>query len=1572
MSGVVCAITFLGSASIAETAASEKKEILSARDKNSRLWEITKQQEVIDPITKEPNIVEVKSSIREKGCGICYKDGQGKWQLTDTKWKQTAQGYVINKANYELSIGNTAASYLSYTVDGRVMQLRPSGLFVTDGNNSVLAAKLDIKSTAQIDPARPNVLVFKNAIGNGIDLEYEAQPGGYHQNIIFETKPAVPATMNKSKAQFRLYTELGFDEESTKSLKIETEEIDADSNSASVTKSKTTAISELRETRSSKSNIRFVEGTDNGSRISYQFTESKILNRTAGGRHNRIGEAQKQLIHDSAANPTYLVENLDASVLDKAENSFIWDYHIVNGTIGNQEWYADATYYVSSDLIVGDGSTLRIEPGTIVKISPNINLYTTGTGRIIAQGKPYAYIVFTSSRDPNMGDTIDSNSIADWNYLGVEQNSRIEFCKIGYAAYGISMGVGSSEPGEISNNILYNCGSGHGDFAICVSSGSEGATAKIFNNLIINAAGGIQCCLWRYEQGVRGRVDILNNTICNLDGTTGYSGIEQYTSGYDCYYHNNLFAGYISGIGVITGMCYESYNGFYQCTHMHYMGGLELADVTDVNLTTSPFDSVKTQLGRYYLNTNPNGGERLKDAGIGNVSDYYSDPCSWSVYPVSDSNHLFTTNTTFTTDKTWQPNYQTCDIGNVAIGYHHPRVDYVICEAKVQVNSGKTLTIAPGTVTAIDGEDWPNGLYVVGKVITNGTATQPNVFTSRQLATSNWERARVVSDYDPATYCVFLPYGSSNDSEFNFTRFQGFYNALNIGSGVELKKPVHDCVFQQNSYACFNDFVILYMYPNYTEYQNNIFKNNYYAITASSSELCKFKSFNNAFDRNSCAICGDGCENEVSEVKNCVFTNNPVAIEYFTNLSESYNAFYNNTTHMSGGTIGTTDLAGSPSISGRTVIDQNDFYKDWADFDNRFYLPQDSNLVDSGDPCEGPIWGYTTDPNILTDPNHAVIDTNRRDIGYHYPMNKHSDIDGLYDYQEYWLGTNPSSVDTDGDGLVDGNSTAVSVSSYNGIDSDSDGYVDGELTIGTKPDCNDTDTDGMPDGWEWNYSLNPLANDANSDLDGDGMPNGWEFTYGFNPISAADANDDFDADDLLNRDECINGTDPNSNDSDNDGMPDGWEVQYDLNPLVSDANSDADNDGMTNFEEYELGRVPGDNWPTEMTSSILASAMITNPVDLAFDPNGYLYVLSSSQSQVKIYDCNLVLEATIDINAIDPEGFAVYQLDEPNARPMVYIADTGRDQVLRYKNASAFNFAVDSDFDDSGVIGQTGSGDGDFNLLVDITVGNDGEIFVADSNNNRLQIFETDGSFVSKFGSGQLNHPNGICVIGSSIYLVDANDYLQKRTSGGTLLERFGSATSDFGKFGDVSKVNYDVKCDQLVVANPVNNWIEFIKVFNYGSGDSNKLMFAGVVSDQNFAAPNAALAKPNLDEPNLIIYVADTGNNRILKLQLEQDSPTNRPTAKFASFKSALEANDVNATIALFIPDAAEKYRPIFEELQPKFAEMVSDMAGFVQISDNGQRAVYDVLREENGEMFGYPIVFVRDEMGNWRIEKF
>jgi hypothetical protein len=106
-------------------------------------------------------------------------------------------------------------------------------------------------------------------------------------------------------------------------------------------------------------------------------------------------------------------------------------------------------------------------------------------------------------------------------------------------------------------------------------------------------------------------------------------------------------------------------------------------------------------------------------------------------------------------------------------------------------------------------------------------------------------------------------------------------------------------------------------------------------------------------------------------------------------------------------------------------------------------------------------------------------------------------------------------------------------------------------------------------------------------------------------------------------------------------------------------------------------------------------------------------------------------------------------------RQRVYVADTcnHRIQIFEY-DAAAAGGAVDY----LGEFGQYGDGPGQFNRPEDVFVGPFGLVWVADTGNHRIQIFDADGNYQGEFGSyydvlGTFNSPSSIAV--SALQLQD-------------------------------------------------------------------------------------------------------------------------------------------------------------------------------------------------------------------------
>jgi sugar lactone lactonase YvrE len=105
------------------------------------------------------------------------------------------------------------------------------------------------------------------------------------------------------------------------------------------------------------------------------------------------------------------------------------------------------------------------------------------------------------------------------------------------------------------------------------------------------------------------------------------------------------------------------------------------------------------------------------------------------------------------------------------------------------------------------------------------------------------------------------------------------------------------------------------------------------------------------------------------------------------------------------------------------------------------------------------------------------------------------------------------------------------------------------------------------------------------------------------------------------------------------------------------------------------------------------------------------------------------------------------------------------------------------------IIGKPGGARGQFSAPAGLAVDREGNLYVADSGNHRIQKFDGDGHFLGTFGSaggneGQFNEPWGVAVDGEgNIYVADSwNHRIQKFDSNFQFLKAWGQAFVEVGK----------------------------------------------------------------------------------------------------------------------------------------------------------------------------------------------
>jgi DNA-binding beta-propeller fold protein YncE len=176
---------------------------------------------------------------------------------------------------------------------------------------------------------------------------------------------------------------------------------------------------------------------------------------------------------------------------------------------------------------------------------------------------------------------------------------------------------------------------------------------------------------------------------------------------------------------------------------------------------------------------------------------------------------------------------------------------------------------------------------------------------------------------------------------------------------------------------------------------------------------------------------------------------------------------------------------------------------------------------------------------------------------------------------------------------------------------------------------------------------------------------------------------------------------------------------------------------------------------------------------------------------VLIFNQKHEVENQISAGIVDPVGLAI---DTTNR--FLYVVDTQQDQVLVF------------DADTLKPLRRIGTGgknhflttEGDFGAPQGAAVDADGNLYVTDTLNNRVEIFDADGNFVSEFGKhgdgpGYFARPKGIAVDSDGhIWVADQmNDRLQVFNREGQLLTYIGTGHGELpGQFRSLSGVAID------------------------------------------------------------------------------------------------------------------------------------------------------------------------------------
>lgn len=164
---------------------------------------------------------------------------------------------------------------------------------------------------------------------------------------------------------------------------------------------------------------------------------------------------------------------------------------------------------------------------------------------------------------------------------------------------------------------------------------------------------------------------------------------------------------------------------------------------------------------------------------------------------------------------------------------------------------------------------------------------------------------------------------------------------------------------------------------------------------------------------------------------------------------------------------------------------------------------------------------------------------------------------------------------------------------------------------------------------------------------------------------------------------------------------------------------------------------------------------LDKPLGMAVDEECNLYVADGTASRVVIYDQDGQYISAIGGNEMF-DRLSHVEVDQSGQR--IYCVDTGGVSSDRHHVRVFDTDSGEHLFD----IGLRGTQSGELNLARDVALGPDGNLYVVDGGNFRVQVFDPDGEFIRQIGAigvrtGQFSRPKGIDTDAEgNVYVSDA------------------------------------------------------------------------------------------------------------------------------------------------------------------------------------------------------------------------
>ena len=269
--------------------------------------------------------------------------------------------------------------------------------------------------------------------------------------------------------------------------------------------------------------------------------------------------------------------------------------------------------------------------------------------------------------------------------------------------------------------------------------------------------------------------------------------------------------------------------------------------------------------------------------------------------------------------------------------------------------------------------------------------------------------------------------------------------------------------------------------------------------------------------------------------------------------------------------------------------------------------------------------------------------------------------------------------------------------------------------------------------------------------------------------------------------------------------------------------------------------------------------ILPQPEGVDVDRDGNVFVNEIGENRINIFNANGTLISTWGSSGEDLGQFSHphgNEIEDENNQDLndvfVYIADQNNDRIQKFSKDGTFVTTW----------GEEGEGNGQFLHTHGIDLDSDGNVYVSDRDQPSIQKFSSNGTFIMKWGSegtadGQFIQPWDVSVSQDDrIFVPDyGNNRIQIFSKEGDFITSWGTAGSGPGQFDGPAVVAFDAD-NNVYVTDSGNHRVQKF------TGNGTFIADWGEEGQESgqFSMPEGLAVDPLSGN----VYVSDTSNNNV------------------------------------------------------------------------------------------------------------